>query len=309
VPAVIEFSHFNKIAGFSEWLISPEKGAQRLFHGRGQCFTGYDFFTVDYFEPVLWLVLYREPDADFWGQFCAALELEFAGICSAAIVQSRYDKSPSTYCLWGDIPMKLYAFEGPNRFRLDLNSKQNIGYFMDMQPTRLWLSGRAAGQRILNLFSYTCAFSVAAEQAGAESILNIDTSWPALSQGRENHSLNPVLRSAKVKFLGHNILKSWGLLKKLGPFDIVVCDPPSRQVGSFNAFKDYRKLVRQFPALLPGGGDVLVCLNAPYLGQRFLEETMATFCPSATFVSRLTGRLDFPEADLDAALKVLHYRL
>jgi 23S rRNA (cytosine1962-C5)-methyltransferase len=69
------------------------------------------------------------------------------------------------------------------------------------------------------------------------------------------------------------------------------------------------KIMRQFPSLLPSGGDVLVCLNAPYLGQQFLEETMDEFCPSATFMSRLRGRLDFPEVDSDSALKVLHYRL
>ena len=181
---------------------------------------------------------------------------------------------------------------------------------MDMQPARQWLAERAEGRRVLNLFSYTCAFSVAAEQAGATSIVNIDTSRPALLQGRENHRLNPPSKQpADIAYLSHDILKSWGRLKKLGPFDIVICDPPSRQLGSFDAIKDYRKLVRQFPALMPEGGDVLVCLNAPYVGQGFLQELMAEDCSAAEFISRLAGRADFPEADSDAALKVLHYRL
>ena len=307
--AVSNFNEFDKLSGFSEWTLSAEKDAQRLFHGRGQCFAGFEYFTVDYFEPILWIVLYREPDADFWAYFCVALQARFADACTAAIVQRRDEKSPSTYCLWGSISKEIYAKEGPCRFKLDLTSKQNIGYFMDMQPTRSWLAERAKGQRVLNLFSYTCAFSVAAEQAGAAAIVNIDTSKPALTQGRENHKLNPAASSSELTFLSHDILKSWGRLKKLGPFDIVICDPPSRQPGSFDALKDYRKLVRQFPALLVSGGDILVCLNAPYLGQNFLEATMGEFCPSATFISRLAGRADFPEADLDAALKVLHYRL
>jgi 23S rRNA (cytosine1962-C5)-methyltransferase len=86
VPAGIEFSHFNKIVGFSAWAPSAEKGAHRLFYGRGQCFAGYDFFTVDYFEPVLWVVLYREPDIDFRSQFCAALEVRFSDICAADVI-------------------------------------------------------------------------------------------------------------------------------------------------------------------------------------------------------------------------------
>lgn len=307
---VSDFTQFNTISGFSDWALFAEKGAQRLFHGRGQCFTGYEYFTVDYFKPILWIVLYRQPDEVFWAEFCEALKVRFSASCDAAVVQRRYEKTAPIHCLWGECPETIYAEEGECRFKLDLSSKQNIGYFMDMQPARQWLAERAEGCRVLNLFSYTCAFSVAAEQAGANIIVNIDTSRPALLQGRDNHRLNPVPRvSADISYLSHDILKSWGRLKKLGPFDIVICDPPSRQPGSFDAFKDYRKLVRQFPALLPEGGDVLVCLNAPYLSQGFLEELMAEFCPSAEFISRLQGRPDFPEADSDAALKILHYRL
>ncbi|WP_158601498.1 class I SAM-dependent methyltransferase [Zhongshania marina] len=304
-----DFQEFEKLTCFSDWQLAAEKGAQRLFHGRGQCYPGFEFFTVDYFEPLLWIVLYREPEPVFWAQFCAALQAKFAKECTAAIVQNRYDKASSSYCLWGENLDNYLAQEGAYRFQLDLSGKQNIGYFMDMQPARAWLAERAEGRRLLNLFSYTCAFSVAAEQAGAASIVNIDMSKPALSVGRENHKLNPVARASELRFLSHNILKSWGRLKKLGPFDILICDPPSRQLGSFDAINDYKKLVRQFPDLLPEGGDILVCLNAPYLGQAFLEDVMREYCPDARFVSRLAGREDFPEVDSDAALKVLHYRL
>jgi 23S rRNA (cytosine1962-C5)-methyltransferase len=306
---VTDFQEFEKLACFSDWQLTAEKGAQRLFHGRGQCYPGFEFFTVDYFEPLLWIVLYREPDPNFWARFCAELQARFANECTAAIVQNRYHKESPSYCLWGENLGVYLAQEGAYRFQLDLRRKQNIGYFMDMQPARAWLAERAEGQRVLNLFSYTCAFSVAAEQAGASSIVNIDMSKPALSEGRENHRLNPVEKASELRFLSHNILKSWGRLKKLGPFDILICDPPSRQLGSFDAINDYKKLVRQFPDLLPEGGDILVCLNAPYLGQAFLEEVMREYCPGARFVSRLAGREDFPEVDSDAALKVLHYRL
>ncbi|WP_269619199.1 class I SAM-dependent methyltransferase [Zhongshania sp. BJYM1] len=305
-----DFAQFSAVSGFSDWTLSADKGAQRLFHGRGQCFAGFEYFTVDFFQPILWIVLYRQPDEGFWADFCDALKFRFSACCDAAVVQKRYEKTASTYCLWGEIPANVFAEEGVCRFKLDLNSKQNIGYFMDMQPARQWLAERVEGRRVLNLFSYTCAFSVAAEQAGANKIVNIDTSRPALLQGRENHRLNPAPKMpADISYLSHDILKSWGRLKKLGPFDIVICDPPSRQPGSFDAFKDYRKLVRQFPALLSEGGDVLVCLNAPYVGEEFLRELMSEGCPSAKFISRLKGRADFPEADSDAALKVLHYRL
>ena len=288
--------------------------ALRLFHGRGQSFAGFEYFSVDYFAPVLWIVVYREPEAAFWAEFCAALQYSFGANCAAAIVQSRYHNSPVNYCLWGDIPKNFSVKEASANYLVDLAAKQNIGYFMDMQPTRQWLAGRADGKRILNLFSYTCAFSVAAELADAARIVNIDMSKGALQVGRENHRRNAArLRTsgedAELKFLGHDILKSWGRLRKLGPYDIVICDPPSLQKGSFDAVKDYPKLARRFNELLVEGGDILACLNAPYLDEAFLREVMAVHCPDAEFVERLAGRADFPEQNPDRALKVLHYRL
>tara|TARA_R110002167_G_scaffold50342_3_gene146602 strand:- start:320 stop:1297 length:978 start_codon:yes stop_codon:yes gene_type:complete len=312
-------SDFNRFARFSEFAGWPEKirqaeGAVRLFHGRGQCYAGFEYFSVDYFAPVLWIVLYREPEPEFWSAFCAALKAEVGVDCAAAVVQSRYHDSPASYCLWGTIPNNFSVREGAAEYLVDLSAKQNIGYFMDMQPARRWLSERAEGKRILNLFAYTCAFSVAAELAGAKRLVNIDMSKGALQVGRENHRRNGARlttsgEDAELKFLGHDILKSWGRLRKLGPYDIVICDPPSLQKGSFDAVKDYPKLARRFGELLPDGGDLLACLNAPYLDEAFLREVMAEYCPEAEFIERLAGRFDFPERNLDRSLKVLHYRL
>ncbi len=311
-----DFNQFVAVSDFATWpeKIQHNNDALRLFHGRGQCFAGFEYFSVDYFAPVLWIVVYRQPEHPFWLEFCAALARYFRDKCSAAIVQSRYRESPATYCLWGDIPKNFSVKEGAVEFLVDLNAKQNIGYFMDMQPTRLWLAERAGNARILNLFSYTCAFSVAAELAGARRLVNVDMSKGALQVGRENHRrnggrLNDRGEDADLKFLSHDILKSWGRLRKLGPYDIVICDPPSSQKGSFDAVKDYPKLARRFRELLPEGGDVLVCLNAPYLGETFLREVLESHCPDAEFIERLAGRDDFPEQNPDRALKVLHYRL
>jgi 23S rRNA (cytosine1962-C5)-methyltransferase len=314
---VSDCREFEKLSDLSQWplIISADSkvdgaDARRLFHGRGQSYVGFEYLTVDYFSPVLWIVLYRDPDSAFWADFVSALTSSLQSLCSAAIVQSRYHEGPENYCLWGKIPESFTVQEAGLRYQVNLNASQNIGYFMDMQPTRHWLSGRVQGKRLLNLFAYTCAFSVAAEAAGADAVVNIDMSRSALALGRENHSLNRRDdRLAETRFLPHDILKSWGKLRKLGPFDVLICDPPSRQRGSFDALKDYAKLVRRFVSLVSEGGDILLCLNAPYIGESFLHELMAEHCPGAVFVTRLAGREDFPEANIDQALKVLHYRL
>ncbi len=296
------------LAKLEQWPQRCADGeSRRLFHGRGQCYPGYEWLTVDYFSPLLWIVLYREPPGNFWADFCAALAETLAPHFTAAIVQHRYQRDADLQTLWGDVPSPMYAVEEGLRFALQLGGRQNIGYFMDMQPARRWLTARADGRRVLNLFSYTSAFSGAARKAGASQIVNIDMSKSSLRTGRENHRLNDADSGAPV-FLGHDIFKSWGKLKKLGPYDVVICDPPSRQAGSFDAARDYGRLLSRMGSLCAPGADVLICLNSPLLDEAFLRDRVAEYWPEAQFCERLAGRADFPERDTDAALKVLHYR-
>ena len=304
------FDDFAKLARVEDWssIFSEAPEATRLFHGRGQCYPGVEWLTVDYFSPVLWIVLYRQPPEAFWGEFCHQLKARFDGVVDAALVQHRYLRGNDCEPLWGDVPDEMYAVENDLRFELSLGGQQNIGYFMDMQPARCWLAERAEGARLLNLFSYTCAFSVAAHAARADGVVNIDMSKAALRRGKRNHELNGVEEGDTI-YLGHDIFRSWGRLRREGPFDIVICDPPSRQPGSFDAAKDYARLARKLPELCREGGDILACLNSPLMPEQFLREVMAAECPSARLVARLPGRADFPDKSADGALKVLHYRL
>lgn len=306
----LNLDEFLQLSAFEHWAGQMVDGgdARRLFHGRGQCYPGYEWLTVDWFSPLLWLVLYREPPETFWSAFCDHLKSCFGGELACAMVQHRYQPDTPVECLWGRLPeAPIVAREQGLCFLLAPGRQQNIGYFMDMAPTRRWLQGVARERRVLNLFSYTCAFSVSALAAGAESVVNIDMSKASLARGRENHRLNgqPL---EPVRFLGHDILKSWGKLGKLGPYDIIICDPPSRQKGSFDAERDYQKLIRRMPELCAPAASVLFCLNAPWLGEAFLREQVAAFWPEAQFEARLPGREDFPEKGADGALKVLRYR-
>ena len=167
---------------------------------------------------------------------------------------------------------------------------------------------------MLNLFAYSCAFSVAALQGGARDVVNIDMSPGALALGRRNHELNalPVIghRGAQqgASFLAHDLFKSWGKLTRGGPYDLVIADPPSYQKGSFVATKDYARLMRRLPELLAPGGEALVCLNSPKLGPDWLQQQMAEQAPSLSFVRRLPNPSAFADADEARSLKVLVYR-
>jgi 23S rRNA (cytosine1962-C5)-methyltransferase len=183
---------------------------------------------------------------------------------------------------------------------------QNHGLFLDMAEGRRWLREQAGGAKVLNLFAYTCAFSVAALQGGARSVLNVDMASGALATGQQNHALNGL--SGRARFLPHDIFKTWGKLTRGGPYDIVVVDPPSYQKGSFVASKDYARLLRRLPDLLAPEGQAMLCLNAPELGSDFLHGLVREVAPELVFEQRLPNPAAFADVDPERALKVLVYR-
>lgn len=280
----------------------------RVFHGRGRTFPGLEFATIDFFQPVILLTLFAEPPQAWLPDLVAAARGLFDESKTTLLVQRRYLAGTPSEVIWGNLPEQCVARRGSLQFSLHLAQQQNSGFFLDMEPGRAWLEQHAQGKRILNLFAYSCAFSVVAVAAKAEVVVNVDMSSAALNLGRNNHQLNG-LNKVRSEFLAENILKSWGRIKKRGPYDLVIIDPPSYQKGSFVAGKDYAKVIRRLPELMPQGGLVLACLNAPELGDAFLRQAFIENCPGAGFVKRLQSHPDFPDVEPAQQLKLLVYRL
>ena len=286
----------------------PSPDQHRLVHGRGGTVPGAQWLTVDRYPPVLLATLFEDPGAAERETLAAVLGERMDALgCDCLVFQHRYERPARTEVVAGTLPAQPLAEEAGLRFVLDFERGQNIGFFADMVPARAWLTQRAAGKKVLNLFSFTCAFSVVALAAGAEQVVNIDLSKPALSQGQRSHALND-LDLSKAHFLPHDIFRSWKKLHSLGRYDLIIIDPPSEQKGSFVARKDYAKLLRHLHRLLKPDADVLACLNAPWLGEDFLEQVVAENLPGATRVERLPFAPGFDEADEQAGLKVIHYR-
>lgn len=283
--------------------------ACRLLHGRGRLWPGFEHMTIDWFPPMAVLTLFRPHPAEVMESVLAALHETLApeGL-EALVLQQRDGPRTCTEVVQGELPAQTLAHEAGLRYRIDLQRGQNLGFFLDMRQARTWLRDAAAGGRsVLNLFAFTCAFSVAARAGGAGRVVNIDLSRQSLDTGRENHRLNG-LSTDNVYFLDHDIFRSWKKLHALGRYDIIVMDPPTAQKGSFSAEKDYAKVVRRFAKLLKPEADVLACLNAPALGEDFLDDVFARELPGATRVVRLANPAAFDDVDAQAALKVVHYR-
>ena len=220
------------------------------------------------------------------------------------MLQHRYLPDSATQWLLGEERDEWLISENGLRFKLDLGKKQNTGLFLDMRYGRRWVQAQARGKRVLNLFAYTCGFSVAAIAGGAEHVVNLDMARAALSRGRDNHRLNGH-DLGRVSFLGHELFKSWGKVKKSGPYDLVIIDPPSFQKGSFVLTQDYRKVLRRLPELLGEQGLVLACMNDPDIGPDFLRQSMALEAPGLRFVERLDNPPEFADSQPDSGLKAL----
>ncbi|MDH3453897.1 MAG: class I SAM-dependent methyltransferase [Desulfuromonadales bacterium] len=281
---------------------------RRLFHGRGQCFAGYDDLVIDYFPPVAMVILYRPRPQAWLEDLTRLLDRVLPHKPQTVLLQERFLPNGPSRTLQGTLPAGLDAQEAGLSFRLRLGEAQNIGFFPDMAVGRRLVRQRTAGKRMLNLFAYSCSFSVAALAGGATQVVNLDMNRGALELGKLNHRINGVdLRQAS--FLPLEFFRSLSKLRKLGPFDLVVCDPPASQGKSFTAERHWPKLVRSLPGLVSPGGEVLACLNAPDLGPDYLDGLFAAHIPAAEKLGLFTPGEDFPEARAECGVTLHLYRL
>lgn len=303
-PACVSISPV--LEALNGFLREPPTESVRVFHGRGGCYPGLEWCVVDAFAPVLLVSLFDCPPPLLLAELTRRLEkLPFSDAYYKLAIQHRYLPDAPYDWVIGGASSDGQAARGNQRFLLRY-TRQNVGFFLDMEPGRQWLEQRSSGARVLNLFSYTCAFSVVAQVAGAQGVVNVDMSKSALTVGRENHRLNGLPTDA-IEFMPLDILKSWSRIRKRGPYDVIVVDPPSFQKGSFVARRDYGKVVRRLPELAAGNADILACLNAPELLPHFLIDCFATHAPDFRFVERLAAAEAFPDVDSARRLKLLHF--
>ena len=286
-------------------LENPPSETRRLFHGRGRCWPGLEQLTVDWLQGVLLVSLFKEPETAQLEALKQLLHTQFSAYTVA--LQHRYLPQSTTEWLVGNPIDELTITEGGLRYLIDLGKKQNSGLFLDMRYGRNWVREQAEGQRVLNLCAYTCGFSVAAIEGGADHVVNLDMARGALSRGRDNHRLNGHDLS-KVSFLGHDLFKSWAKVTNSGPYDLVIIDPPSFQKGSFLLTKDYQRVLRRLPDLLTPQGTVLACMNDPAFGEDFLIDGVTREAPGLRFVERLANPPEFPDVDTQSGLKALVFR-
>lgn len=279
--------------------------AQRLFHGRGHAYQGLSHVTIDWLPPVVLITLFASESSENINNLADYLMIALPD-CKSVQLQHRYESFGPIDVVRGEAIEQLNILENNLKFTIRLGKNRNTGLFLDMKKGREWVQEHSQGKRVLNLFAYTCGFSIAAVAGGARSVLNVDMSSSALSVGRENHRLNEQTLKP-VKFEKLNIFNSFGRFKKRGPFDLLICDPPTFQKGSVDIVKDYPKIMRRLDSFMAPSATLLLCLNAPDLDKSFLIGNMKELAPGYSFIDEIKPPAVYVDAE-NKGLKVLSFR-
>ncbi len=124
-------------------------------------------------------------------------------------------------------PRRLEVRENGLTFLVSLEQGLNSGLFLDQRRNRRDLMQRVEGKRVLNLFSYTGAFSVAAAAAGAAQVTSVDASTGYTDWAKDNFSVNRI-NLRQHEFIVGDCLAVLGKLAQSGKsYDVVLMDPPS----------------------------------------------------------------------------------
>ncbi len=133
------------------------------------------------------------------------------------------------------------------------------GIYVDQRATRAWLLPQAAGRRVLNLFAYTGAFSLALLKAGAAAAVDVDLAGPALVRAAEAAALNGFADRHRIHQEDcRRFLDGSG-----ESFDLIICDPPTAAQGGDGWIlrRDYPEVLRAACARLAEGGLLVACCN------------------------------------------------
>jgi len=206
-------------------MLGADTSAYRVLYGEGDGIPG---LTVDVYGQFAAIVTYADSLEAVVPWVVAALTelLKLHGVVRRARVKDG--EPPRLEVLHGRLPPReLIVSEYGLRMQVDLFLGQKTGLFLDHRENRRFLANLCAGKRVLNLFSYTGAFSLYAARAGAQRVTSVDLSQPAARAARANFELNGLDAEAH-EFLAEDVFEFLERVKQQKrTFDVVICDPPS----------------------------------------------------------------------------------
>jgi 23S rRNA (cytosine1962-C5)-methyltransferase len=260
----IDYNFFVKriqqALAYRQQLAIPERNTgYRVINAESDGLPGV---TVDKFGDYL-VMQALTAGADYWKQALAEALLAVIpakGVYERSDVEVRNKEglTPVVGNLKGEAPPAyIDIIEEGRQFRVDVLNGHKTGFYLDQRDNRSALQAYAKDKTVLNCFSYTGGFSIAALQGGAAQAINIDASQPALDLAAQNAELNG-FAADRMQNISGDVFKLLRDYRNEGrQFDIVVLDPPkfaenrNQLEKAARGYKDINLL--GFKLLRPGG--------------------------------------------------------
>lgn len=240
--------------------------AFRVFNGEGD---GIGGITIDYFDGYYVINWYSKGIYQFKDEIIRSItnQFPFKGIYQKKRfdVDGKYvEEDDFVTGDRGQFP--LIVKENGIHFAVYLNEGAMVGVFLDQRDVRKAIRDHyAEGKTVLNTFSYTGAFSVAAALGGATKTTSVDLANRSKSKTIEQFSMNGIDYEAQdiiVEDVFHYFKYA---VKKNLRFDLVILDPPSfarSKKVTFSASKDYTNLLKQAIAITEDHGVIVASTNS-----------------------------------------------
>ncbi|MCG0049318.1 class I SAM-dependent rRNA methyltransferase [Priestia aryabhattai] len=254
------------ISSRHDFYASEDTTAFRIFNSEGD---GIGGLIIDYYDGYYVMSWYSEGIYQFKEYVIEALKSapNFKGLYQKKRfnVKGQYiEEDDFVAGDKGEFP--LIVKENGIRFAVYLNDGAMVGVFLDQRDVRKTIRDKyAKGKTLLNMFSYTGAFSVAAALGGAAKTTSVDLANRSLAKTIEQFSVNGIDHEAQ-DIIVEDVFKYFKYaVKKNMTFDLVVLDPPSfakSKKHTFSAAKDYKDLLKEAIALTKPNGVIVASTNA-----------------------------------------------
>ncbi len=265
----------------------------RLVHGEGDACPG---LVVDRYVDTAVVVFDGAAAAAFWRPHLPAvldgLERGGAELQHVWVRGERRDRggaargaAPSNAgaagrpeAMRGDPPAEIVIAEDEARFAVDVRAGQKTGFFLDQRENRRTVRRHAAGNSVLNVFSYTGGFSLHAALGGATRVTSVDSAGPALAGLEHNLELSGLAVTSHERVT----IDAFEYLARANQqgrrWDLVIVDPPSfapSEKAKPAALAAYRKLAAAALAVVEPGGRFALASCSSHVTEQDLFDVVA----------------------------------
>ena len=282
----IDFDFFESSIGAAlarrqkPYLIDPNTTAFRVFNGEGD---GIGGLTIDYFDGFFLVSWYSEGIYSMKHYVYSVFDkiMNYKGIYEKKRFDTKgqyIDQDDFVQGEQGDFP--IIVKESGMNFAVNLNDGAMTGIFLDQRDMRKAIRDKySEGRNVLNTFSYTGAFSVAAMLGGAAKTTSVDLAQRSLAKTIEQFSVNNIdYEQQDIKVMDVFDYFRYAKRNEL-KFDLVILDPPSfarSKKYTFSTAKDYPALLMDAIAITEKNGIIVASTNNASFGMKRFKTFIET---------------------------------